>query len=560
MSQPIFCDESVYLRYAQIIHRAPLKEAFVSLIDPKPPLHEWLLALVFGLTKDPLVACRFLSVLAGLATILAVIPLCRELRALSRNADEDAGENVHRGRGPDALAASACLLFLTCPFLAFYQRMALAESLLVLEGMLVAWLGLRLARKAGEGAPMARVLRAGVPLGLALGAALLTKQNYSYMLMALPVAAVACASGLQNRGRRKTVAGGLALAFGLALLLFLPVLLIQPGARLRDRLFFRASHGSFGGGLALHVRLTWTNLRYVFVPMVVRSTASPVLYEGFRAPADAGWLWIYLTPPVFVLAIAGLAVLAGTRQARRLGFLAVWTLLMLAPFVPFATTAVARYALPAVAPLLLCAASLLEWLWTRQSRRWRFALQAAILLALLVWPLRSIVLQDTRFERQPFARSDRWQYVSGWPAGSASRRAVEWIERSAAHAPLVVVTSHLTGTPDDVVWTYLEGRRNVRLYFVSWSLQSRILRPASPDTFFLQSGFHEAVAATRLVTLAQGVPIFFVGMDPWPSAQSGIPASRIEALNPGITRVARFENPPMASLPHPDAVVIDQLR
>jgi len=149
MKLPIFCDESIYLRYAQLIRRAPLGNALVSLVDPKPPLHYWLLAAVFGWTADPLSAGRLLSVAAGLVTVLLVLPLCDEIERLGRCGAEAARGDQPR---PSAFRASAAVLFLTCPFLAFYQRMALAEALLVAETILVAWLSLRLARDPSRGA------------------------------------------------------------------------------------------------------------------------------------------------------------------------------------------------------------------------------------------------------------------------------------------------------------------------------------------------------------------------------------------------------------------------
>ena len=134
----------------------------------------------------------------------------------------------------------------------------------------------------------------------------------------------------------------------LSILLFLPYLVVQPGPPLRDRLFYRATHGGFSAGIASHARIAWDNLRYVFFPTTV-TPISPIQYEGFRAPAEGGWLWIYLTPPVFLLALAGLAALAWLREYRLLCFLGVWTLLALCPFLPFATVAVPRYGQAALA-------------------------------------------------------------------------------------------------------------------------------------------------------------------------------------------------------------------
>ncbi|HSS44767.1 MAG TPA: hypothetical protein VLO07_05430, partial [Thermoanaerobaculia bacterium] len=81
---PIFCDEAIYLRYAQLVLQDPVRNAFVSLVDPKPPLHYWLLASVFRLTRDPLLAGRLLSVLAGAAALPVLLLLSLELKGMRR--------------------------------------------------------------------------------------------------------------------------------------------------------------------------------------------------------------------------------------------------------------------------------------------------------------------------------------------------------------------------------------------------------------------------------------------------------------------------------------------
>ena len=569
MKLPIFCDESIYLRYAQLIHRAPLANAFVSLVDPKPPLHYWLLASLFDLTADPLLSARLLSVIAGLASVLIVIPLCGELRALSR--PDDAGmERRPAALGLDGFAASACLLFLTCPFFAFYQRMALAESLLIVETLWIAWLGLRLARGVAQGASLSATLCRSLALGLAMGLALLTKQVYSYMMLGIPIAARAVwRSGLLHRRRAAALWRSWLLSYVLALLLFSPILFVTRGPGLRDRLFFRATHGSFGGGIGLHARLVRDNLLYLFVPTVIDRVPASVLDEGFQAPADAGWLWIYLTPPVYLVSLGGFAALAWRRELRILGFLIAWAVLMLLPFIPFAATAVSRYALLAVPPLLLAGAYLLdvaiEGLGARlRQHRLRSLTVASLALLLIAWPAWSIALQDFSPQRQALTRSDRWQYVSGWPAGLASRRAVDSLREISKREPIVVITSSLPGTPNHVLWVYLEGEPNVSRYFVLWGIGSPILisPPEAPDRLLLLSNFGADMFRRELVAVPPGVPILFVAIDPYPGgAGPAIPAETVlRPHNPELREVARFSNPPMG-LPHaPDSVVIYRLR
>ncbi len=550
MALPIFCDESIYLRYAQLIARAPIANALVSLVDPKPPLHYWLLAAVFGTTSDPLLAGRLLSVAAGLATLWILMPLCGELAALARPR-RTRREASSAGVDPFPLAAG--LLFLACPFLAFYQRMALAEALLVAQSLLVAWLALRLARDPSRG---------GLALGLALGLAFLTKQVFSYALAALPIAAAALRWRDLADAARRSLLRRVAAAFGLAALLFSPVLLVDYGPGLQDRVFFHVSHRYAAGAASHMARVVGDNLRYVFVPGILRETLPETLYEGFHAPADTGWLWIYLTPPVYLAALAGLAGLLARREKRLFAFLAVWIAATLVPFVGFATTAVSRYALFAVPPFLLAAASLAAWTAERVPRPIRVPVLAAILAALLAWPARSLTLQCADPARQPLARSDFWQYVSGWPAGGASRAAVAAIEAMAARGPVVVVTSRNAGTPDDVVWTYLDGRPNVFLYFVPWTFQAPILRPAGrPNSFILFAGFHGIRRPAREVTVRRDVPILFVATDPFPSPSGAIPASSsVLPRNREMREIARFENPSTPGIAHRDAVVLYRLR
>jgi 4-amino-4-deoxy-L-arabinose transferase-like glycosyltransferase len=553
MRLPIFCDEAIYLRYAQLIRRAPWGNALVSLVDPKPPLHYWLLAAVFGATSDPLLAGRLLSVAVGLATTLLVIPLCQELTALSPppRSKAPAGSG---SKPTDLFTLFACLLFLSCPFLAFYQRMALAEALLVAETILVTWLSLRLARDPSRGAMV---------LGLALGSALLTKQVFSYTLAALPLTAAALWWRELGVSSRRSLLSRLAGAFALALLLFSPVLVFDYGPDLKERVFFHASHRKVSGLTWGRERIAADNLRYVFVPGVLHETSPEALYEGFQAPADTGWLWISLTPPIYLASLAGLAALAFRQRWRLFLYLGVWIAAMLVPFVGFATSAVPRYALFAVPPFLLAAAWLLAAAAGRVATRARPGAAAALLIAFLLWPARSIWLQCTDPARQPLTRSDSWQYVSGWPAGTASRAAVDALEAMAARGPLVVVTSSLVGTPNDVTWTYLDGRSGLRLYYVPWAFRAPLLREqGSPGTLLLFTGFHGIRRPGFEVAFRPGVPVVYVGMDPYPRSHGGpVPASQsVLRLNPGLAEIARFENPPTPGISHKDAVVLYRLR
>src|SRR3990172_12193337 len=68
---PIFADEAIYIRWAQVM-RAEETLRFLPLSDGKQPLYMWSVIPFLKIFTDPLFAGRFLSVLAGIATIVGV--------------------------------------------------------------------------------------------------------------------------------------------------------------------------------------------------------------------------------------------------------------------------------------------------------------------------------------------------------------------------------------------------------------------------------------------------------------------------------------------------------
>src|SRR5579872_353447 len=69
--QPIFADEAIYIRWAQIAKAVPSLR-FVSLQDGKTPLFMWAMAPFLAIFADPLLAGRLLSVVSGFFTLLGV--------------------------------------------------------------------------------------------------------------------------------------------------------------------------------------------------------------------------------------------------------------------------------------------------------------------------------------------------------------------------------------------------------------------------------------------------------------------------------------------------------
>ena len=71
---PVFVDEAIYIRWAQIMKSEPTLR-FLPLQDGKQPLFMWSMIPMFKLLKDPVIAGRVLSVLAGFGTFLGLTTL-----------------------------------------------------------------------------------------------------------------------------------------------------------------------------------------------------------------------------------------------------------------------------------------------------------------------------------------------------------------------------------------------------------------------------------------------------------------------------------------------------
>lgn len=143
---PIFADEAIYLRWTQLINQGHL---FAPLTDGKTPLFMWLLSPLLRLGFDPLLTGRFLSVLAGTGTILGVYFLAQKLFSKQ-------------------VAVISSLLVIFCPFLLFYDRMSLTDSMLT---AFIVW---------------SAYFASGVPFGLTAAAALLVKPSALIYLLLIP--------------------------------------------------------------------------------------------------------------------------------------------------------------------------------------------------------------------------------------------------------------------------------------------------------------------------------------------------------------------------------------
>jgi len=230
---PVFADEAIYIRWAQLIGSAA-NYFFVPLSDGKTPLFMWLLAPLLRLGADPLLTGRLLSVATGAGTVAGIYLLTKKLFD-----------------GKTAIWAAG--LSIIQPFLVFYDRLSLTDSLLT---ALIVW-------------SVYLSFNPSLWLGLVWAGALLTKPS-----AALFIALSAGFSALKRKNWY-TLGGAAVLAFGIYNLQRLSSAFHLINSRSAD--YLQPPHFSFD---SLKLFLTWLAAYYSWTGLIIFATV--VLWAIYR--------------------------------------------------------------------------------------------------------------------------------------------------------------------------------------------------------------------------------------------------------------------------------------
>jgi 4-amino-4-deoxy-L-arabinose transferase-like glycosyltransferase len=156
---PIFADEAIYIRWAQIMQvESTLR--FVPLSDGKQPLFMWAVIPFLKVFSDPLFAGRLVSAICGIITIIGIFVASKILFKSEKT----------------ALLGS--LIYAAIPFSVFFDRMALVDSMLAMFGIWVFILATLTFRTKKTDIAMLT--------GFTLGGALLTKSPSLFFSLFLP--------------------------------------------------------------------------------------------------------------------------------------------------------------------------------------------------------------------------------------------------------------------------------------------------------------------------------------------------------------------------------------
>lgn len=416
-SIPVFCDEAIYIRWAQIMRSIPSLR-FIPLSDGKQPLFMWLVMPFLKFISDPLVAGRTVSVLAGLGTMVGVGVLSYLLFEKKE------------------IGLFASILYLVSPFVFFFDRMALADGLLSMFGIWFLIVAVLLINN--------RRLDLAMLAGIVLGLGLITKSPAVFFAILLPTTLLLLASHKKMSWKLPIIVSrqhllAIGKIFGLWIILYLFAFAIYNILRL---------------GPEFHM-IAIRNKDYVYsLSEILKHPLSP-LVDNLKSVI--GWYWILLTPPIFVLGLLGIWFTL-KRNLKAGLFLLIWWLIPLLAQSAIAKVYTARYVLFTVPIFLLFSAITIEKFgWEIQSK-W---LAIGGLALFFLMPVCQLFLLISAPQKAWLPINERSGYLEMWTAGYGIKEASDYLKEVAKTQKVLVGTEGYFGTLPHGLEMYLEGVANI---------------------------------------------------------------------------------------------------
>ena len=402
-SLPVFADEAIYVRWAQIM-RAEETLRFLPLSDGKQPLFMWIVIPFLKLFSDPLFAGRLVSVFCGAISVVGIY-LSSEILFKSKK-----------------VALISALLASFSPFLVFFDRMALVDSMLTMFAVWTFYFAVLNVQRLQ--------LDLAMIMGMTLGGALLTKSPGLFFAILLPFTAVLLKWPKEAKERLKIFAKfvlltcvSLAIGYGLYNILRL--------------------------GTNFHL-LSSRNLDYVYpYSHVLVSPLSPLLTY---LKISLEYYWLLAPAAILGLFIVGLIV-SLKRYWKQSLLILVWFSFPLFAICEFGKVFTARYILFSLPFIILISGAAFL---TKKSLVIR---GVVVLLAIFIihsLAIDYLLLTDVQKVRLP--RSERSGYLEQWTAGFGIREIAIYLrteELKNQGTKIVVGTEGYFGTLPDGLQMYL---------------------------------------------------------------------------------------------------------
>ena len=401
---PIFADEAIYIRWAQIMRAEPGLR-FLPLSDGKQPLFMWVMIPFLKIFSDPLFAGRILSVFTGLGTLIGIAFLSFELSKSKW------------------VTLVSSFFYAISPFTVFFDRMALVDSMLSFFGVWALYFSVLTVRK----------LRFGFAIlaGFALGGALLTKSPSLFFSLLLPTTFLLADWG---KGRKKNFILSLKL-FSLFVITYLIAYAMQNIMRLGENFHLLSSR----------------NYDYVYpLSHVFKNPLNPLIPH---LRDILGWFYS-LGPAVLILfALGGIAFFFKNKDRRKEGILlSLWLLFPLLVQAEYAKVFTARYIFFTL-PYLFILSSYSVLL---RGKSLKFLLYAFSLI-FISWSLMQDVFIVFKSEKADLPRSERSGYLEEWTSGYGIREVADYLKKEEGNGKNILVgTEGYFGTLPDGLQIYFD--------------------------------------------------------------------------------------------------------
>lgn len=417
-SLPIFTDEAIYMRWAQIA----LNDSswrFISLTDGKQPMFIWFSVAFMKFIQDPLIAGRLVSVLSGFFTLAGLFLLTLEL---FKN---------------KTTAFLTSVLYVFYPFAQVYDRMALMDGMVGTFSVWALYFSVLLIRKIR--------LDIAYTLSVVIGLGLLTKTSNFFSIYLLPFTLILF--DFKKKPVLKRFIRWVLLAVFAAFLSYgmYNVLRLSPLFEMiqaKNAIFvypfsewllhpFTFFIGNLNG------LFSWLT-EYLKLPYIVLILISLILIRKYSKEKILLFLYFFL--PFVALALFGRIIFP-----RFIYFMSLFLLPLAAWGLNYVIDESLRH--------------------TRNLRKSNFPVfTTVVIIFVFVWYPAFVSYQ---FAKDPvnsqIARADNSQYVNSWAAGWGVGESVSFFSEKAKNGKIFIATEGTFGLMPEAMEMYLINNKNITI-------------------------------------------------------------------------------------------------
>lgn len=430
LNLPLFTDEAIYIRWAQIA-KQDANWRFISLVDGKQPSFIWIGMILLKFFKDPLLAGRMVSVIAGLFTTIGLFFLGNEVfRGKNKTGDYPVFLFT---KASVTIGLISSFIYVVYPFGLVYDRMALYDSLV---GAFAVW-GLYLLILT------VRTFRLDVALiaGLVAGGGVLTKSNDFFTIYSSPFLLLIFD---WNKKYFKSHIARLASLIAIVIVLTYALYSI-----LRLSPFF-------------HII---ADKNALFVYPVHEWLQHPFTYFYSNIHALLDWFLTYFSIPGIIAIFASFVI--NKKNFLEKLMLVAWFAFPFVALATFGKLIYPRFILFMTLPLIpLVAYSIFEVFYKYKNT----LIRAGVTFFVLALYVYADIFVIFNFQLSPIPKADLGQYVNSWSAGNGLKQSVEFFRQQAKNSKIYIATQGTFGLMPYGLEMYLVDNPNVKIK-AYWPIQ-----------------------------------------------------------------------------------------